>query len=393
MKKILYIHHAVGWGGAPKSMIGTINALDKTKFSPLVLLLRDSVVSEHLRVNNIPFLIADSFFYRKFYSYLVHSEAGYIKWYQLHRVLRVSISWVLSRYWFAKKTLNNINFDFDIVHLNSSVLTDWLAPCKAKGRVIIHIREPFRRGPVDPLYIYLRYQMKKYADEIIAISNDNARRVNLPEKTQVVYNYAISSFDEPSMASYKSKRFLYLGGGQRIKGFYTLVEALDYLNEDVKILFAGDYSLPNKSLKSKIKSVIGMGAQQRQFIMKMQNHPRANVLGMVDNVGKLIDQSCCVLSAFSKPHFSRVVIEANLRQKPVIGSDVSGMDEIIRHGTNGVIVSADNKLKLAEAINYIASNSETAKEMGVAGYQVAMQKFTPRNIKSIEAIYMDLSGI
>ena len=152
-----------------------------------VLLLRDSIVSKMLTENDIQYVVAKSAFYRKFYSYFIHSVASTEKWYRVDIVIKHILSWVLSRFYFAPTELKK--HDYDVVHLNSSVLTDWLAPSKAKGKVIIHIQEPFSRGNWGLRHYFLTSQMRKYADCIIAISKDNARRINIPEKTEVVYNF------------------------------------------------------------------------------------------------------------------------------------------------------------------------------------------------------------
>ena len=60
--KILFIHHASGWGGAPINMINIINELDKTKFDPHVLLLKDSIVKDRLEEKNIGYTVCNSFF-------------------------------------------------------------------------------------------------------------------------------------------------------------------------------------------------------------------------------------------------------------------------------------------------------------------------------------------
>jgi len=385
MRKILYIHHAAYWGGAPKSMIETIKSLDKSKYCAQVLLLKNSVVADKLKDNDIPYILPQSKFYQKYYIYFTHSEAGYVKWFQALRIFKLTLYWILSRFIFAKRELDKI--DFDIVHLNSSVLTDWLAPCAKRTKTIIHIREPFRKGKFDILHYFFRHQMKKYADRIIAISNDNAKRVNLLYKTTVVYNCADSIEKPPSLDSYQSKKFLYLGGASLIKGFYTLVDALDFLDKNVIVIFAGNYEIDDASFKGKLKKFIGWRPKYRKAIAKMKNHSQTQVVGMVDNIYQYIDGTCCVISAFSKPHFSRAVIEAHLRQKPAIGSNVEGMDEIIEHGINGFIVEKDNPRALAEAINEMSINPELVKRMGEVGYKVAIGKFSSDNIKSFQRIY------
>ena len=122
MIKILFVHHASGWGGAPNSMIKLINSLDKSQYNVEVLLLKHSIVAEKLAENGIKYKVAESFFYRRYYQYFTHSEADYLKWYQVYRFLKLSILWLLSRYYYAKKEL--LMHDYDIVHLNSSVLSD-----------------------------------------------------------------------------------------------------------------------------------------------------------------------------------------------------------------------------------------------------------------------------
>ena len=214
----------------------------------------------------------------------------------------------------------------------------------------------------------------------------------MAEKTKVIYNFANIPDIKPPDKSYRSKSFLYLGGAAEIKGFYTLVEALDYLDEDVKIYFGGDYieSQKKKGFKQIIKSLIGYGKKRQIAINKMRSHPNAIEIGMTYQVDKYLNEVCCLISPFSIPHFARPVIEAHLHRKPAIGSNVEGMDEIIEHKTNGLLFEKNNAKKLAEAINYIAQHPSIAKIMGEQGYRVAKVKYSPENIKKIESIYSSL---
>jgi len=389
LKKILFIHHTAGRGGASNSLVKLINYLDKTKYDAEVLLLKNSEIEDKLVENGIKYSIAGSVFYRKYYRFFAHSEAGYVRWYRVFRFFRLGTSWILSRYFFSKKEL--ARHEFDIVHLNSSSLTDWLAPAKKRGETVIHIREPFRKGRLDLLRFFFRRTIKKYADQVIAISKDNARRINLPGKTKIIYNYSEIPAVVPSESSYSSKKVLYLGGSDTSKGFFVLVKALDYLDEDVKVYFGGKYvNDKHDNLIQYLKFILSNGKKRNSAIIKITNYVNAKIIGHTHDTGDFLEEVCCLVSPFKVPHFSRPVIEAHLHRKPAIGSDVEGMDEIIKHNENGLIVPKNNPEALAAAINELTADIEKAKRFGEEGYKIAVQKFTPRNIKQIEHIYSRL---
>lgn len=386
--KILFIHHATGWGGAPQSMLNTIKALDKSKYSAEVLLIRDSIVSKMLRENGVTVKVAKSRFYKSFYTYYYFSRAKVFKWYRIDKEIIAVISWFLNRFFFAGKEISR--HEFDIVHLNSSVMTDWLAPCKAKGKTVIHIREPFYRGNLGVRHYLLTSQMRKHADHIIAISNHNAKHICLPNKTSIVYNYSPLPDDPPKNDSYASKNVLYLGGSQYIKGFYTLANALDYLDEDVRVYVAGNiYSkTKHKSVIIELIKFITFYKKKRDHLInKVLNNPNVVIVGLTHNVSELLNKACCLIAPFSVPHFARPVIEAYLHKKAVIASNVYGMDEIVEHKKTGLLFTKNCPQELAKLINELTKNSKLAKTLGEQGYNVALQKYTQDNAKKIELIY------
>lgn len=395
MKKILFIHHATSWGGAPLNMINIINSLDKTTFQVEVLLLRDSIVSEKLREYNIRYRIASSWFYRNFYKYYDHTIPGFIQWYRIKSQFVCWLSWVLSHYIFAEQELQNL--DYDIVQLNSSVLSDWLKPCSKKGITIIHIQEPFADTYFGIRHRFFTNQMNKYADHIIAISNDNAKRINIPFKTTVVYNYSnIKHLNELDIEKYKCKSVLYVGGSASIKGFYTLVEALQFINDDITVYFAGYYSQVLSDNKTNIKLRIKRALKKifykteiKQYC-KFEKSTKTLRIGLLSDINDYLDISTCLVSPFSVPHFSRPIIEAFGRRKPAIASIIAGMDEIIDNGTNGILVPEGNAKSLAAAINYLCLNPEIAKKMGDNGYELAKNKYSQKNIELIHQIYRNL---
>lgn len=391
MIKILFIHHATGLGGAPLNMINIIRCLDKEKYSCHVLLIKESEVTEQLKLYNIPYSIAQSLFYKRIYSYFIHSEANYVKWYQPIRFCKLAIFWILSRYYFADRELKKHNYD--IIHLNSSVLTDWMASAKKRGKVVINIQEPFRKGHCDFLHFYFRKQYLKNSDRIIAISQDNARRVNLLPKTDIVYNFIYPFKECIDTESIDSKSVMYLGGAQRIKGFYTIVDALKFLDKDVRVFFGGYYKSMDASkagLKVFIKRIFGINRELTDYISRLYSSKNSFILGYIEDTSEYYRKICCLVSPFSIPHFSRPIIESYLHHKPVIATNIEGIDEIVIDGVTGILVKRNDPLELANAINYLTSNPLIAHKMGLKGYEFAIDKFTDSNIGQYESIYINL---
>lgn len=386
---ILFIHHATGWGGSPINMINIIKALNKEKYNVKVLLIKNSIVSKKLNDQNIEYDVAKGLFYSKLYQPYSHSDAGWIKWYHFFELSKITILWLLSRYYFSSKELKRHNCD--IIHLNSSVLTDWLAPASKKCKVIYHIQEPVTNGTFGLRYKFFRSLVATYAEHIIAISIDNAKRINLPDKTTIIYNFAEVPTIDPPPNSYYSKAVLYLGGSAFIKGYFTLVDALDFLDCDVKVYFGGYYHTTNnpQTIKDLLKQIARLIIRKKYInaYKKIHNHPNAIEIGLTQNVHDYLNQVCCLVSPFSVPHFARPIIEAYLHKKPVIGSNVLGMDEIIKHGVSGLIVPRNNPKALAKAINWLTSDGEKAKQFGKAGFDLAIEKFTDKNILKVEHLY------
>ncbi len=388
--KILFIHHGFGWGGAPISMMNTIKKLDKSQYEAHVLLLKDSIVKDKLSENNIMYTVCKSRFYRKYYTYLSHTEAGYVKPYKIFKIFKIFTSWFMSKYIYAPKILKN--HKFDIVHLNSSVLSDWIYPASKQGKVIYHIREPISKGRFGIRYNFIRREVEKYADKIIAISKDNADRINLAKKTEVVYNF----IDIPDKIKEKSqvKSILYVGGIAKIKGINILIEAIPFINKDIQLNLAG--SFPKNQPLSNFKKIVyklcyPKAYRFRSKLMIISALDNVNMIGSFSSIGPLLKQSSLLISPFTVPHFSRPVIEAFAYGKPVIVSDVVGMDELVDNNINGIIIENGNAIALADAINRLVNTPELLYKMGAKGREKSISRYSPQvNVLKIENIYKKL---
>ncbi len=288
--------------------------------------------------------------------------------------------------------------DFDIVHLNSHVLTSWAKAAHGMNKkVVMHNREAISKGWLGIRYKIFKKLVIENCDLVINISEDNKKRLGIKDKSVVVYNpvFIPEAYRKPMDSSGKKIQVLYLGGAAAFKGFKVLVESLQYLNENIEVIFAGAYGKigGEKSIKDKFKRMIKLlfYADIYKPMLVINKAANAKVAGMVSNSLEYIDACDMLVTPFMVEHFSRPAIEAFAYGKPVIGSNVEGMDEIIDQDINGILVQKGNARKLAAAINSLAANPAKAQEMGEEGRKKALRLFAAgRHAAIVEQLYVDV---
>jgi glycosyltransferase involved in cell wall biosynthesis len=85
------------------------------------------------------------------------------------------------------------------------------------------------------------------------------------------------------------------------------------------------------------------------------------------------------------------VIEACAAGRPVIGTPVGGMTDIISEGVNGLLVPSGDADALAAAIAGLIDDSERRKAMGAAGRRMVLERYgADRMVKELKQIYSNL---
>ena len=319
----------------------------------------DGIAVDYVRRTGVAVIVPTSKFYSKYYQLFIHSDASYFNIIDYIRGLKALLLYFLSKYYFSKRVLNDIASEHDVIYLNSTFISDWAYGAKGLGKkVIIHIREPLSTGLFGIRRKIIRSAIEKYCDAIVAISYDNSRRVGLEQKTTVVYDPVVTvnrSRPETEMKATNSKNFVYLGGMSRIKGFEQLVESLEYLDADVSIYFLGGSSnYANNSLKRLLRAILDpFFIKNQRLISRLKKSNNIIYVGLVDDVFNYYENSIAVICPFSKPHASLPILEAFSVGKPVIVSDVKGMEELVDE-TNGVFFTNLKPESLATKINEMA---------------------------------------
>ena len=140
--------------------------------------------------------------------------------------------------------------------------------------------------------------------------------------------------------------------------------------------------------------LVGDGPQRNNISRKIESMGLSHsvlMLGLrrdVPNILKSID--LFVLSTLQEAH-GGVFVEAMAMGKPVIGTDVGGVGEVIVHGVNGYLVKPGDSSALCETILTMLRDRERARGMGIEGRKIVQQRFTvERMCEQMYALYAAL---
>jgi len=164
------------------------------------------------------------------------------------------------------------------------------------------------------------------------------------------------------------KRIVYVGGLYRLKGVQFLIEAFGKLHRDFpgyKLIIVGDgpYKQELESFTKKLKKedyndVVFTGRKELSEVKDIMKN--CNVV---------------VLPSLSEG-LGRVLIEAAMLGKPIIGSNIDGIPDLIKEGINGYLFERGNVKDLEQKIRKIIENPELAEKMGNAGREYMIQKYS-----------------
>ena len=361
---ILYVHHERALGGAPLSLLYLLRKLDRAKYAPRVICLREGPAADLFRRDGIPVQVLAG-------PDLSHTELVWFRWWQFPRLLwRILAS--ISLFLRLRKAMNDSAFHvprspFPLVHLNSSTLAVAALAAKSLGLPVVwHIREPLARGYLGFRRALLRLVVRRLADQVIAISRNDADQLGSMSslRLSVIHNFVDFKQFDAGLQGDKIRVelgippdhsvVLFLGGGSPVKGTGVLLDAATKIfsrSQSIHFVIAGEGSSANPS------------------------DERIHRLGPRLDVPDLLAGSDLLVFPSIIPHFARPVIEAAAMAKPVVASDLGGVRELVVHGETGLLIPPGNPDALASAVIELLANPARRKKMGGRARALAREKF------------------
>ncbi len=178
---------------------------------------------------------------------------------------------------------------------------------------------------------------------------------------------------------------LFAGRLEKEKGVHILLEALKYVKEavpSVRLLIAGDGSYRQ---------------HLEELVERLELSQHVSFLGWLapEEIREAYRKAwVLVLPSIWAEGLGMVLVEAGLMGRPVIGSDLGGIRDIIRDGYNGYLVPPGDARALAEAMLRMLKDPLRAREMGRANWEVAHAYLAGREsaLKQVREAILKLAG-
>ncbi|HAF61788.1 MAG TPA: hypothetical protein DCK95_05635 [Anaerolineaceae bacterium] len=175
-----------------------------------------------------------------------------------------------------------------------------------------------------------------------------------------------------------------IGNITKNKNHHIFIQGLAKVNEDfpniVGVILGQPFDFEQTYIKNLEKLIIDLGMTDKIILY-----------GFHDNVPKLMHDIfiVCLLSDFEGT--PNVILEAMAAGRPVIGTNVGGIPQIVKKEINGLLVDPGDVEGFAQALKRLLSDPDMAEEMGSAGKELAVSQHSCEEIsRKLRNIYFSL---
>lgn len=390
-KVVLYLSHSAGLYGAELCLLTLVARLDKTRFLPIVILPSNGPLKQKLEELNVIVKVVPSI-----RAWLTKRSGIQTFFYFL-----AVIPFVFASVWRLRQIVTR--YKVDLIHTNSLVVIDGALAAQISGVPHVwHAREllipetvfHFLFGPRVALSV-----IKRLSDQIIAISfgvKQTFCHQNDCSKLIVIHDGIELETLQPTYAKASIRSQLGIPDDVLLVGEVGRVTAAKGYEDFVAAAAIVKKTIPNVTF-------IGIGGSSKldivyeQKILNLINsynlQDSFKLIGYRDDVSAIMSAlDLLVLPSRLEP-FGLVLLEAMAAGKPVIGTKVGGIPEIIEDGVTGLLVPPRSPDDLAQAIISILQDPDLTHRMGATGRERVKARFSlERCVAEVQKIYEELVG-
>lgn len=138
--------------------------------------------------------------------------------------------------------------------------------------------------------------------------------------------------------------------------------------------------------------IIGDGPLKKEVLNKIKNFKKnIKFLGQVDLISPYLSSWNFVVSPSLSESFGQVVLDAAIAKRPVVGTSVGGLKEIIEDGKTGLLVQKKDTIALMKAIEKLLKDPIYCQALGNTARRLYEKEFTAdRMAEEFETLYSNL---
>lgn len=123
------------------------------------------------------------------------------------------------------------------------------------------------------------------------------------------------------------------------------------------------------------------GAIPREKLQEWQDAGPVEWCGHQQSMAQMLRQATIVcLPSHGGEGVPKALIEAAASERAIVATDVPGCRDIVRHGTNGLLVPPKNPAAMADAIAQLLHDAPLRAEMGRRGREIAVNEFSEEKV-------------
>lgn len=231
---------------------------------------------------------------------------------------------------------------------------------------------------VNTVEMYFHYAMNYYqkVDRFVAVSEfykDKMIEFGFPsDKISCLPNYINVEDYDPFIT--EKGYFLYFGRLSEEKGISVVLDSA-IKTPDIPYYIVGTGPLEGE-LKEKVKE---------------RSIKNVKLIGFKsgDDLKKLLSEATCtIVPSVWYENCPMTVLESFASGRPVIGSKIGGIPELINNRKDGLVFKTGNAEDLSQKVKWIWENRSEAKEMGMRGRKKVEEKFNAeKHYEGLMAVY------
>ena len=368
MKRVLFLIHDLGSGGAEKVLVNLVNNMDKKKFDITVMTLFDIGENRKYLSKNVKYLSA--------HKHMMRGNSHFMK--------------LLSPKQLHHMYIHN-QFDIEVAYLEG--------PCarvisgrseNTKTVAWIHGEQlnrklataSFRNGQeADKCYnrfdriVYVSNTVKEDFESLINLSKEGIVLYNTVESNKIL---ELSKESAIEIVDDGLTRLVAVGSLKEVKGFDRLLRIVDRLVKEEKPVHL---------------YIIGSGALEnhfKQFIKEKQLEKFVTLLGYQSNPYKYVSKCDLFVCSSHREGFSTAATEALIVGTPVCTVEVSGMKEMLGENNEYGWVTSNNEESLYEGIVRLLYNPELLIYYKKQAEKRGMTFSSENTVNAVEKMFISL---